>query len=116
MLGHGDDSESVLATPKRVEYFREIGKRVVAVGAGGYIHWNGAFTLFLCHDNSLYMAGMLGSRTHHPLPTRIDCASLRGRHILSISCGEDWAAVVASASGKSKGNGSDDTEAESAAQ
>ncbi len=72
-------------------------KGVVAVGAGGYVSWNGSFTLFLLDNNDLYVSGMLGDRSkHHSLPVKINCPDLVGRHILSISCGEDWAAIVGS--------------------
>lgn len=107
MLGHGAEfvSQHLVPEPKLVQYFRDIGKRVVACGAGGYLHWQGSYTLFLCHDNTLYRAGMLGAPVdaHHeshnwaPVPVLVDTPDLRGRLILSIACGEDWAAVVASA-------------------
>lgn len=101
MLGHGpehQDRYSTIDMPKRVEFFRDLGKRVMAVGAGGYISWHGAFTLFLLEDNTLWRSGFLGDPNDvAPFPVKIECNALRGRHILSISCGEDWAAIVGSA-------------------
>lgn len=98
MLGHGHMAEYTWALPKKVDFFSKLGKRVVAIGAGGYISWSGAFTLFLLEDNTLWKAGRLGDpNIHDQLPVQIMTDSLRGRHILSISCGEDWAAVVTSA-------------------
>jgi hypothetical protein len=94
MLGLGElDRVDEIATPTLVESL----SGVVAVGAGGYRSWQGSFTLFLLGNNDLYYAGRLGDLTNCPtVPRKIDCPGLRGRHILSISCGEDWAAVVAS--------------------
>lgn len=109
MLGHGEVAGHEIDQPRRVEFFQKEGKRVVAVGAGGYISWDGSFTLFLCHDNTLYRAGMLGSRSESSLPLRIISPSVTRRSILSISCGEDWAAIVVSAKASAK---APETEAE----
>jgi hypothetical protein len=96
MLGLGGDKfgrEDGVEVPTLVESL----SNVVAVGAGGYMSWFGSFTLFLLANNELYCAGRLGDVRDCPsVPRKIDCAALRGRHILSISCGEDWAAIVAS--------------------
>lgn len=93
MLAHGADLEKPLQEPQKVEFFRDI--KVVAVGCGGFYDfpWYGGFTLFLTDSNELYMAGKLGTELHHWLPIRVPVPNA---HILSISAGEDWAAIVCS--------------------
>ena len=94
MLGIGPCADAVVKTPRLVESLKG---RVVSAGAGGYRSWTGAFSLFLLENNEIYFAGRLGARSGVAIPEKVDCEDLSGRHILSIACGEDWAAVVASA-------------------
>jgi hypothetical protein len=79
-----------------VEWVAENGYRVVAIGCGGYLAWNGGFTLLLLDDNRLFCAGNLGSVNQAALPVQIGESELAGRHILSIAAGEDWAGIVTS--------------------
>lgn len=107
MLGHGPTEERKVDEPCRVVDFQTMGKKVVAVAAGAYLSWRGSFTLFLCSDNTLWRSGYLGEE-HEAVdrPTVYDTSALRGRHILSITAGEDWAAVVAS--GRSHADGDEE--------
>jgi hypothetical protein len=95
MLGQELVGVSQVDSPAEVTYFRERGLKVVAIGCGGHSSWNGAFTLFLCDDNTLWQAGFLGGLCCSK-PQQIVTEDIVSRHILSISCGENWAAVVAS--------------------
>merc|ERR1711966_192212 len=95
MLGQELVGVPQVNSPEEVTYFRERGLKVVAIGCGGHSSWNGAFTLFLCDDNTLWQAGMLGELCCSK-PQQIVTDDILSRHILSISCGENWAAVVAS--------------------
>jgi len=70
--------------------------KVVAIGCGGYLGWNGGFTLFLLDDNRLFYCGNLGYKKNVCTPVQIKSKDLYKRHILSISAGEDWAGVAVS--------------------
>jgi len=85
--------------PVRVEFFNKQNLKVVAVGCGGYVSWNGGFTLFLLDDNRLFYCGKLGTEEHVLLPRQVTSADLGNRHILSISAGEDWAGIAVSKRG-----------------
>lgn len=95
MLGHGGQ-EGNESQPRKVAFFAD--KKVVAVAAGGFYDfpWYGSFTLFLLDNNELYFAGRLGSETENHLPVLVPTPP--NSHILSISAGEDWAAIVCSGS------------------
>ena len=94
MLGLGSDERSDMNEPTLV---KSLEGRVVSAGAGGYRSWTGAFTLFLTDENEVYVSGKLGRQNMRcSTPAKVDSEGLRGRYILSISCGEDWAAIVAS--------------------
>eukprot|EP01127_Copromyxa_protea_P001121 TRINITY_DN1107_c0_g1_i1.p1 TRINITY_DN1107_c0_g1~~TRINITY_DN1107_c0_g1_i1.p1 ORF type:complete len:476 (+),score=76.19 TRINITY_DN1107_c0_g1_i1:314-1741(+) len=82
--------------PTRVEWVRDNNYKVVAIGCGGYIGWEGGFTLLLLDDNRLFCAGDLGIIEREQLPVQVGTEEFYGRHILSISAGEDWAGVVTS--------------------
>eukprot|EP01123_Difflugia_compressa_P004084 TRINITY_DN15437_c0_g1_i1.p1 TRINITY_DN15437_c0_g1~~TRINITY_DN15437_c0_g1_i1.p1 ORF type:complete len:440 (-),score=76.20 TRINITY_DN15437_c0_g1_i1:23-1342(-) len=102
MLGHGDTQ--TVPTPKRVEWFHTRNMKVVAVGCGGHIYGEGSFTIYLLSDNRLFYTGMLGSEESMFEPTHIKTPELEGRHILSISAGEDWAGMVVSGIDLPEGN------------
>ena len=82
--------------PTRVEWVKDSRLSVVAIGCGGWIGWSGGFTLFLLDDNRLFCCGNLGDVIGASTPVQIGEKEFAGRHILSISSGEDWAGVVAS--------------------
>eukprot|EP01126_Amoeba_proteus_P029361 TRINITY_DN2896_c0_g2_i14.p1 TRINITY_DN2896_c0_g2~~TRINITY_DN2896_c0_g2_i14.p1 ORF type:complete len:409 (+),score=75.48 TRINITY_DN2896_c0_g2_i14:251-1477(+) len=94
-LGHFDLHDRY--KPTRVEWLMSHGHKIVAIGCGGYLHWSGGFTLFLTNDNKLFCCGILGN-VNSTTPVQIGEEEFSGRQILSISAGEDWAAVVASGS------------------
>lgn len=89
-------------TPKRIEWVGKNECKVVAIGCGGYQSWNGGFTLLLTDDNRLFCCGGLGN-VYSSVPVRVGQQQLQGRHILSISAGEEWAAVVVSRATKASG-------------
>jgi len=95
VLGHGDEDSR--DNPTRVEWFVKQNMKVVAIGCGGHGSWAGGFTLYLLDDNRLFFSGELGS-DFATLPELVKLDELKERHILSISAGEDWAAIVASGS------------------
>jgi hypothetical protein len=98
-LGHGNKDDIVF--PKQVKFFKENNMKVVAIGAGGTYWWSGGFTLYLLDDNRLYLSGRLGKEDEeNEVPVRISGPQMNNRHILSISCGEDWAGIVVSRSSK----------------
>uniref|UniRef100_A0A6B2LHM0 Uncharacterized protein n=1 Tax=Arcella intermedia TaxID=1963864 RepID=A0A6B2LHM0_9EUKA len=88
-MGHGNDEG--IDEPKRVEYFYENKLRAVAIGCGGYIYWDGGFTIVLVEDNRLFYCGRLGNDKNQLVPTQV---IIPDRLILSISAGEDWAGIV----------------------
>ncbi len=59
VLGHGDNVAQPI--PKRVDWFHRKGYKVVKLGCGGHVHWNGGFTLYLLDDNRLFYTGNI----HH---------------------------------------------------
>lgn len=93
MLGHGD-TQSV-HEPKQVHFFRDM--KIVAVATGGHTPYpgRGSFTLFLTENNELWVAGMLGGPIKH-IDAPVKVPTPRNSHILSVSAGEDWAAIVCS--------------------
>jgi len=97
-LLYGTTEEHDIDQPQEVSFFVQQGLKVVAIGCGGHVSWTGGFTLFLCDDNTLWQSGKLTEMTCST-PQQIDAPEIVSRHILSISCGEDWAAVVASGLG-----------------